>query len=89
MKRLYRSNTNRLIAGVCGGLGEYFHIDPVIIRIVSFVLGVCGVGIPAYYCSGFLCRIIRTQVCDTIDRLCSWRVWPASHTGGVMPPFLF
>ncbi|OKY98538.1 MAG: PspC domain-containing protein [Bacteroidales bacterium 43_36] len=48
MKRLYRSNTNRLIAGVCGGLGEYFRIDPVIIRIASFVLGVCGVGILAY-----------------------------------------
>ncbi|MFR8289345.1 MAG: PspC domain-containing protein, partial [Coprococcus comes] len=27
-KRLYRSVTNRKICGVCGGLGEYFNIDP-------------------------------------------------------------
>lgn len=33
-KRLYRSKTNRVIAGVCGGLGEYFGIDPIIFRIL-------------------------------------------------------
>ena len=35
--RLYRSETNKVIAGVCGGLGEYFNIDPTIIRIL-FIL---------------------------------------------------
>lgn len=35
--RLYRSETNKIIAGVCGGLGEYFNIDPTIIRIL-FIL---------------------------------------------------
>ena len=33
MKRLFRSRNNRVIAGVCGGIGEYLDIDPVIIRI--------------------------------------------------------
>lgn len=33
MKRLYRSRTNSVIAGVCGGLGEYFEVDPVIVRV--------------------------------------------------------
>lgn len=33
-KRLYRSKSNRVIAGVCGGLGEYFGIDPIIFRIL-------------------------------------------------------
>ena len=37
-KRLYRSRTDRMIAGVCGGLAEYFNIDPVIIRIIAVVL---------------------------------------------------
>lgn len=32
-KRLYRSNTNRVFAGICGGLGEYLGVDPVIIRL--------------------------------------------------------
>ncbi|OHB14091.1 MAG: PspC domain-containing protein [Candidatus Zambryskibacteria bacterium RIFCSPLOWO2_12_FULL_45_14] len=32
-KRLYRSHTNKVLAGVCGGLGEYFGIDPVLIRL--------------------------------------------------------
>lgn len=32
-KKLYRSRTNYMIAGVCGGLGEYFGIDPTIIRL--------------------------------------------------------
>lgn len=33
-KRLYRSNTNKIFAGICGGLGEYFNIDPTILRII-------------------------------------------------------
>lgn len=38
MKRLYRSTTNRFIAGVFGGLGEYFNIDPTILRLIFIVL---------------------------------------------------
>lgn len=41
MKRLYRSRYDRKFAGVCGGLAQYFNIDPVIFRIV-FVLGTIG-----------------------------------------------
>ena len=37
-KRLYRSRTNKRIAGVCGGLAEFFSIDPAIVRIVAIVL---------------------------------------------------
>lgn len=33
MKRLYRSTTDRQIAGVCGGLGEMFSIDPTLVRL--------------------------------------------------------
>jgi len=33
-KRLLRSRSNRLLFGLCGGLGEYFNIDPVLIRLI-------------------------------------------------------
>jgi phage shock protein PspC (stress-responsive transcriptional regulator) len=48
-KRLYRSRTDRKIAGVCGGLGKYFNMDPVIFRIiwVALALGL-GAGVIAY-----------------------------------------
>ena len=43
-KKLFRSRANRLIGGVCAGLGEYFGIDPTVVRVV-FVLGaLLGVG---------------------------------------------
>ncbi|PKK84436.1 MAG: hypothetical protein CVT49_03685 [candidate division Zixibacteria bacterium HGW-Zixibacteria-1] len=37
-KKLYRSTADSKIAGVCGGLGEYFNIDPTIIRIIAIIL---------------------------------------------------
>ena len=51
-KKLYRSRTNRWIAGVCGGIGEYFNIDPIIIRILAIILP--GFGWIAY----LICAII-------------------------------
>jgi phage shock protein C len=41
-KKLYRSRTNRVIFGVCGGLGEYFEVDPLIIRILFIILSFTG-----------------------------------------------
>ncbi len=48
MKKLYRSTTDRRIGGVCGGLGEYFAVDPTIIRIIFAILLFSGVGFLAY-----------------------------------------
>lgn len=45
-KKLYRSNTDRYLAGVCGGIAKYFGVDPVIVRILCVV---CGVGLLAYF----------------------------------------
>ena len=45
-KKLYRINEGKVIAGVCGGLAEYFNIDPTVVRIglVAFsLLGGCGI----------------------------------------------
>ena len=43
-KRLYRSRVNRMISGVCGGLGEYLNMDPVVIRIIFILLALFGGG---------------------------------------------
>jgi len=34
VKKLYRSKKNRVFAGICGGVGEYFNIDPALIRLI-------------------------------------------------------
>ena len=43
-RKLYRSRTNRLIFGVCGGLGEFFGIDATIIRLVFVIGSLLGFG---------------------------------------------
>ncbi len=40
MKKLHRSRTDRKIAGVCGGLGEYLDVDPTIVRLLAIVFGI-------------------------------------------------
>lgn len=49
VKRLYRSRSDRWFAGVCGGLGRYFGIDPTLVRALFVLFGlVVGGGILAY-----------------------------------------
>src|SRR3989344_1263467 len=49
LKKLYRSRKDRIIFGVCGGLGEYFDVDPVIVRLAFVLLAFAsGIGIVAY-----------------------------------------
>jgi phage shock protein C len=40
MKRLFRSEQNKKIAGVCGGIGEFFDIDPTLVRLAFIFLGI-------------------------------------------------
>lgn len=48
-KRLYKSSTDKMLFGVCGGVAEYFDIDPTIVRLACVLLGLaCGGGIVAY-----------------------------------------
>lgn len=49
VKRLYRSEKNKVIAGVCGGIAEYLNVDPVIVRLIWVVASLAwGAGIIAY-----------------------------------------
>ncbi|MCI8531588.1 MAG: PspC domain-containing protein [Lachnospiraceae bacterium] len=55
-KRLLKSSSNRMISGVCGGIGEFFGIDPTVIRLIWAILTFCGLG------SGILIYIIAAVV---------------------------
>lgn len=55
-KRLYRLTRNKMICGVCGGIAEYFNIDPTLVRLGVVLLSLTswGTGILAY----FICSVI-------------------------------
>ena len=44
VRRLYRSETNRMMAGVCGGLADYFNVDATLIRVIFVVVAVLSGG---------------------------------------------
>ena len=62
-KRLYKSNKNKSICGVCGGIAEYFDIDPTLVRL-AWVLFTCfaGSGLLAY----IICAIVIPEDPDYI-----------------------
>lgn len=54
-KRLYRSRSQRMISGVCGGIAEYFNVDPTVIRLIAVLLALgAGTGLLAY----IICAIV-------------------------------
>ena len=56
MKKVYRSKENRMVCGVCGGIAEYFNIDPTLVRLawVIFTCASFGAGILAYIISSIV-----------------------------------
>lgn len=46
MRRLYKSKENKIIAGIIGGIGEYFNVDPVILRVIWIVVVAFTVFVP-------------------------------------------
>lgn len=46
-KKLYRSKSNRMVCGVCGGVGEFFNIDPTLVRLGVVLLSVCSFSLGA------------------------------------------
>lgn len=47
MKKLYRSKTNKVWAGIIGGVGEYFDVDPALIRLFWVIIVICSGIFPA------------------------------------------
>ena len=53
-KRLYRSNRNKMICGVCGGIAEYFNIDPTIVRLGFAILAFSWKGLLIYFLAAII-----------------------------------
>ena len=61
-KKLYKSNQNKMIDGVCGGIAEYFGIDPTVVRLLWALFSLMGgSGILAYIIAAII--IPRSPVC--------------------------
>ncbi len=64
MKKLCRSRVNKKIAGVCGGIAEYFNIDPSLVRVGWVLLSLfAGSGVLAY----IICMIIMPENSGLIE----------------------
>ena len=63
-KKLYRNTSNKMIAGICSGLGEYLNIDPTIVRLIWALVGLSGAGVVAYLVAAI---IIPEKPNDVID----------------------
>lgn len=63
MKKLYRSS-NRVLGGVCGGIAEYFSVDPTLIRVLYAVLSLFSAGFP-----GLLLYIILLVLVPNYDQI--------------------
>lgn len=63
MKKLYRS-PNRIIAGVCGGIADYFDVDPTMIRVIYMILSLFSAAFP-----GFLLYIILMIMIPNYDKI--------------------
>ncbi|MDI9509114.1 MAG: PspC domain-containing protein [Clostridiales bacterium] len=53
-KKLYRSETNKMICGVCQGVAEYVNIDPTVIRLLWVFSALFGVGVIAYIAAAII-----------------------------------
>lgn len=61
-KKLYKSNQNKMLDGVCGGIAEYFGIDPTVVRLIWVLFSLMGgCGILAYIIAAVI--IPRNPVC--------------------------
>ena len=57
-KRLYKSSTDKKVCGVCGGIANYFDVDPTVIRLIWVIFTlVGGSGLIAYIIAAMKCNI--------------------------------
>lgn len=47
-KKLFRSEANKMLCGVCGGLADYLNLDATIVRLLFVLFGCTGTGVVAY-----------------------------------------
>lgn len=54
MKKLYKSQHDRKICGVCGGIAEYFNVDSTLVRLIFILLGLTTSGVVFYILAALL-----------------------------------
>ena len=67
MTRLYRSEDDRILGGVCGGLAEIYDFDPSIVRLAALLLILSGVT-PVLYLAAWLVIPPKSEVKEEIDK---------------------
>lgn len=53
-KRLFKSDTDKILLGVCGGIGEYLNVDSTVIRLLWAILACTGPGLLAYIAAAII-----------------------------------
>jgi phage shock protein C len=61
MKKIVRSRNSRMIAGVCGGIADYFNVDPTIVRVLYVLLSMMTVAFPGILVYLILVLIIPNE----------------------------
>jgi phage shock protein C len=67
MKKLYKSNTNKVFCGVIGGVGEYFDVDPVILRLLWILVLVFTGFIPGIIAYIIACLVVPKNIGNIIN----------------------
>ena len=57
-KKLKRSSSNKMLAGVCGGIAEYFNLDPTLVRVAYVALSFLATGFPGLLAYGILAIVM-------------------------------
>lgn len=66
MKKLYRSKTEKMLSGVCGGIAGYFNIDPTIVRLIWAFVSLISASIPGILIY-IICAIVIPEEPDSVN----------------------
>lgn len=66
MRKLYRSKTERMLSGVCGGIAVYFNIDPTVVRLIWAFVSVFSAAVPGVLIY-VICALVIPEEPDAYD----------------------
>lgn len=71
MKRLYKSKTDKMVSGVCGGIASYLNIDSTIVRVVWALVSVFSAAVPGLLVY-IICAVVIPDEPDVYDTTASY-----------------
>jgi len=81
-KRLYRSSQDRVLAGICGGIAEYYNVDPVWVRLIAVLVALAtGVGILVYLLAWILIPENPDQIKKTEKKVVAPKIKKSKPSG--------